>query len=240
MSIVSAPEEVINQNELEALPVSRSEVEYRVSIPRRRKEFTEKGKAFLKSTRDKSRQKAFRNLMREANALKSKCNEQEIELEELEAGRDLIDSLKEKFNEAHHAYESTLEASPEKEESYRWFDVRDREFTECRMRICETMQSLERSSVASSKSRSVRSSCASKRSSHSSRKSSICNVRGFFNMDKWKGICEARPEGLAPKETQQLIVTSSIHSIDELFRLYYTASFVLRYDANTAGLATNT
>ena len=176
MSIVSAPEEVINQNELEALPVSRSEVEYRVSIPRRRKEFTEKGKAFLKSTRDKSRQKAFRNLMREANALKSKCNEQEIELEELEAGRDLIDSLKEKFNEAHRAYESTLEASPEKEESYRWFDVRDREFTECRMRICETMQSLERSSVASSKSRSVRSSCASKRSSHSSRKSSIRSI----------------------------------------------------------------
>ena len=54
MSIVLAPEEAIYQDDLEALPVSRSEVEYRISIPRRRKEFTNKGKAFLKSTQDKS------------------------------------------------------------------------------------------------------------------------------------------------------------------------------------------
>ena len=68
----------------------------------------------------------------------------------------------------------------------------------------------------------------------------ICNVRGFFDMDACRGICEARPEGLASKETQQLIVTSPIHSIDELPCLQYTASFMIRYDANTAGLATKT
>ena len=39
----------------------------------------------------------------------------------------------------------------------------------------------------------------------------LCNVHGFFVMDTCKGICEVRPEGLAPKETQHLIVTSSIH-----------------------------
>ena len=68
----------------------------------------------------------------------------------------------------------------------------------------------------------------------------VCNVRGFFDMDACKGICEARPKGLAPKETQQLLVTKSIHSIDELPCLQYTASFIIRYDANTAGLATKT
>ena len=52
--------------------------------------------------------------MREANRLKSKCIEQEIELEELEEGQDLIDSLKERFNEAHHTYKSALEATPKK------------------------------------------------------------------------------------------------------------------------------
>ena len=44
------------------------------------------------------------------------------------------------------------------------------------MRICETMQSLERSSAASLKLRSVRSSIASKSSSHSSCKSSIWSI----------------------------------------------------------------
>ena len=53
----------------------------------------------------------------------------------------------------------------------------------------------------------------------------FCNLCGFFDMDAFKGICEARPEGLAPKETQQIIVTSSIHSIDELSCLQYAASF---------------
>ena len=69
---------------------------------------------------------------------------------------------------------------------------------------------------------------------------SACNVRGFFDMDACKGICEAKPEGLSLKETQLLIVTSSIHSIDEFPCLQYTASFIIRYVANTAGLATKT
>ena len=56
---------------------------------------------------------------------------------------------------------------------------------------------------------------------------SLCNVREFFDMDTWKGICEARPEGLAPKETQQLIMTSSIHSIDEIFA--YSILLLLYY-----------
>ena len=56
------------------------------------------------------------------------------------------------MNEAHHAYEELLDTLVEKEESYRWFDVRDREFLEKRMKICEYIQSLERSSYGSEKS----------------------------------------------------------------------------------------
>ena len=44
------------------------------------------------------------------------------------------------------------------EESYRWFDLRDREFTECRIRLCERMQVLERrSSRVPSRAQSVKS-----------------------------------------------------------------------------------
>jgi len=31
----------------------------------------------------------------------------------------------------------------------------------------------------------------------------MCKVSGFFRMDEYKGICGARPVGLAPEEIQQ-------------------------------------
>ena len=73
-------------------------------------------------------------------------------MEALAAERNKLDSLKEELNEAHHAYEELLETLVEKKESYRWFDVRDREFLEKRMKICEHIQSLERSSYGSERS----------------------------------------------------------------------------------------
>ena len=73
-------------------------------------------------------------------------------MEALEAEGNKLDSLKEELNKAHHAYEELLDTLVEKEESYPWFDVRDREFLEKRMKICKYIQSLERSSYGSEKS----------------------------------------------------------------------------------------
>ena len=42
----------------------------------------------------------------------------------------------------------TYDESPEeKDASYQWFDIRDRELTECRIRICERIQALEKIST---------------------------------------------------------------------------------------------
>ena len=40
-----------------------------------------------------------------------------------------------------------MELPEEKEASYSWFDFRDREFIECRTRVCECIQALERKYV---------------------------------------------------------------------------------------------
>ena len=94
-------------------------------------------------------------------------------MNELEAGRDQLDKIKDNFNEAHQAFDELLETESERENSYRWFDVRDREFTEHRMRICKRIQSLQRVSYAKSRSSAVKSrrSVTSKSSSHKSLRS---------------------------------------------------------------------
>ena len=91
----------------------------------------------------------------------------------MEVERNKLDSLKDVFNQACYAYESLLDSSAEKEESYQWFDVRDREFTEQRMKLCERIQCLEKGSLftKSSASSSHRSKTRSKSSIKSSSRS---------------------------------------------------------------------
>jgi len=82
----------------------------------------------------------------------------ETTIERLDEERFQLDWLKDAFNDAFKEYDDLLLTEKEKEDSYRWFDVRDREFTECRIRLCERMQVLERkSSRASSRAQSVKS-----------------------------------------------------------------------------------
>ena len=91
----------------------------------------------------------------------------------MEVKRNELDLLKDVFNQACYAYKSLLDSSAEKEESYQWFDVRDREFVEQRMKLCEQIQCLERGSLftkssALSRHRSkIKSKSSIKSSSHS-------------------------------------------------------------------------
>ena len=55
--------------------------------------------------------------------------------------------MKDEFNDAQKAYDDLLESPEEKDASYQWFDIRDRELTECRIRICERIQALEKIST---------------------------------------------------------------------------------------------
>ena len=62
-----------------------------------------------------------------------------------------------------------LEFSDDSEASYHWFDIRDREYQQCRMKICEKIHALERESHKESSSVSSRSKTTTSRSTNSSR-----------------------------------------------------------------------
>ena len=76
--------------------------------------------------------------------------------------------MKDEFNDAQKAYDDLLESPEEKDASYQWFDIRDREFTECRIRICERIQALEKISTRPPSEKSRHSRKSSVRSSRSS------------------------------------------------------------------------
>ena len=106
--------------------VTKSEYQY-VSLHPKQK-FSDKGKAFWEVVRKKNRESAFRKLKKKFYHIKTLCEGPDANLEALEAKRSKLDSMKEELNEAHYAYEKLPDTLVKKEESCRWFDVRDREF----------------------------------------------------------------------------------------------------------------
>ena len=57
--------------------------------------------------------------------------------------RDNLDSLKEELNEAFKEYHDTKINEEETQASYQWFDLRDREYTECGMKLSERLYGKE-------------------------------------------------------------------------------------------------
>ena len=55
----------------------------------------------------------------------------------LEVERDCWDSLKDLFNEAQNAFVELIDNEEDKQESYHWFDIRDRECVEAKTRLAE-------------------------------------------------------------------------------------------------------
>jgi uncharacterized NAD(P)/FAD-binding protein YdhS len=106
---------------------------------------TEKGKAYQLEILSQKRQTYYRNL----SSLTQKAYEildaekQISMLETLEEIRDVLDKSKEELNHAQNNLYESLENEFERRESNHWFDLRDREFMECRLRLIERIQSLE-------------------------------------------------------------------------------------------------
>ncbi|CAB4033262.1 Hypothetical predicted protein, partial [Paramuricea clavata] len=86
-------------------------------------------------------------------------------IEKLEQARDALDLEMENFGEAHGKYNCMLSSTEDKDQSYQWFDTRNREYYRCRLKVCERIHALERELY--SKPNSNRSSMQSKSSSSS-------------------------------------------------------------------------
>ena len=83
----------------------------------------------------------------------------------LEKECDSLDLCRDRMNDAHHNYYKELHDSEELDEAYKWFDIRDREHFQCRIKINEALHCVEK---RTSDKMSLVSSKSSKRSSSSS------------------------------------------------------------------------
>ena len=71
--------------------------------------------------------------------------------------RDNLDSLEEELNQCFKECHDTMINEEEKQACYQWFYIRDREFTECRVKLGEWLYALERKSEKSKSASSERS-----------------------------------------------------------------------------------
>ena len=109
------------------------------------RKLTEKGKAYQIETLNRKRQSAYKDLLKQINKIRQSL-ETIVDSETLEAERCELDKLKEAFNDAHKAFDDELETETGKQNSYHWFDVRDREYMECRTKVTERIYALEKES----------------------------------------------------------------------------------------------
>ncbi|XP_078347357.1 uncharacterized protein LOC144632559 [Oculina patagonica] len=140
----------------------------------RSRKMTERGMAYHLEIKLANRNSAYRRLKQQMEKINAMRDSPDAPIEQLEEQRFHLDRFKDEFDVAHKEHDDLLEFEEEREASYRWFDVRDREFFECRMRLCERIQALERKSsrAPSMKSGHSKGSKVSDRSKISSRGSS--------------------------------------------------------------------
>ena len=63
----------------------------------------------------------------------------------LEEERGRFDKLKDAFDEAHGAYDEFIDNEEDRKASYLWYDVRDRNYFEMRLKLEERIHSLQQS-----------------------------------------------------------------------------------------------
>ena len=118
---------------------------------------TKKGLAYQLETKLSNRNSAFKILKQQMDKINVLHNLPKTTIEQLEEERFKLDNLKDKFNTTFKEHNDLMQSEKEKEDSYRRFDIRNREFIECRVRLCERMQSLERNLSRAQSVRSVKS-----------------------------------------------------------------------------------
>ena len=136
----------------------------------RKRKFTEKGKNYFSEVRGKARQSTDSALSEQIKKSHQLHDNDTINEQTLEAERDCLDKLKDKSNEAQRAFDEVIDSDKDKQVSYQWFDVCDRECFQIRGKLVERIHALEKfksesryKSVKSSYSKKTKSSISSEK-----------------------------------------------------------------------------
>ena len=103
---------------------------------------TDKGKAYQLEVRALRKQEVENKLRKRVGRIYSLLDSHPG-TKELERERQILDVIKEEFNQAYRSYDELLDDESAKGAAYRYFDLCDREFTKCRMRLSEILRSIE-------------------------------------------------------------------------------------------------
>ena len=132
---------------------------------KRQIKLTEKGKDYQIELLQRNRSVAHGKLLLRIKKIKGFLSDGS-KIEELEQAREVLDHEMEDFIEAHNKYNYLLASTEDRDQSYQWFEARNREYEQCRLKLCERIHALERE-LYSKPCSSIRSSMRSKSSSSS-------------------------------------------------------------------------
>lgn len=114
-----------------------------VSSHDRNRKLTQKGKEYTIETLRHHRDAANKRLAKQMKKVNVLLEEQR-DIEILTSEAEELDSLKEDLNQAFKQYHDLMETEEDREASYRYFDLIDCEFSECRLKISSQIHAIER------------------------------------------------------------------------------------------------
>ena len=103
---------------------------------------TDRGRAYQLEVRALRKQEVENKLRKHVGRIYSLLDSRPG-TEELENEREILDVMKEELNQPYRSYDELLDDESAKVAAYRYFDLCDLEFTECRMRLAEIFRSIE-------------------------------------------------------------------------------------------------
>jgi len=110
---------------------------------------TDRGRAYQLEVRALRKQEVENKLRKHVGRIYSLLDSHPS-TEELENEKQILDVIKEELNQAYRSYDELLDDESAKGAAYRYFDLCDREFIECRMRLTETFRQSNNESMKNS------------------------------------------------------------------------------------------
>ena len=123
-------EEVTSKDHLVWIEVTERDVKERI--------LTERGESLCLERLAEERKTAGAALRRQTNKVSSLLELlKETDTRALEQERDSLDLGRDRMNDTYHNYYKELYDAKELDKAYKWFDLRDREHFQCRLKINE-------------------------------------------------------------------------------------------------------
>ena len=110
----------------------------------RERKSTEKEREYKRELLDTKRKKCSSNLRKQLDKIKELLDCDQPAWVSLQLACDNLDKIKEEFNDAHREFHKFLDSEEERESSYRWFDLQDRESMDTRIKLVDKIYSEER------------------------------------------------------------------------------------------------